>query len=135
MLSKSTANKTANEVSGDTVHRHNHSVPHFQNTALCHGTRLSVLTFKLMSENKAPHHYVHTDCTEFYRNRKTNMEVKYRDSLTPTLIVWHFTAPNFTKITLAVLRYVHIFYAEFNLDWLRSVEIKVRISFTVFFDR
>lgn len=54
------------------------------------------------------------------------MEVTYRDSFTPTSIVWHFTASNFTKLPL-VLRCVYVSYAEFDLDWLRSVEIKVII--------
>jgi hypothetical protein len=44
--------------------------------------------------------------------------------------VWHFTAPNFTKLTPVDCRYVLVSYVEFQLDWLRNVEIKVRISFT-----
>ena len=48
MLSKSRANKTANEVSRDAVRRHNQGVPHFQNTVLRHGTRLRVFTFTLI---------------------------------------------------------------------------------------
>ena len=85
------------------------------------------LRFTLMSENKACHHHVQADYTTFYRNWKINVEVKYRDTFTPTSVLWHFTGPNFTTLTLAVRRYLHISCAEFNIDWLRNVEIKVRI--------